>query len=234
MLKIRQLNAGYNDIKVLKNLDIEVAEDEIVAVIGPNGAGKSTILKSIFNICQVYSGSVTWLDKSIKNLSTSDLIKEGIAFVTQGRGVFRDLSVRENLEVSAYSINDKKKLNNIINKLLKDNPELLKKEHYYANTLSGGQQQLLALSMALIHSPRLLLLDEPSLGLAPKIIEQIFNKIKDINRAGVAVLIIEQNVNHAINIAKRTYVLEDGRVALAGGREIVSNEKIKNIFFGGI
>ena len=247
MLKITNLKSGYDKMEVLKGLDFEVGEKEIVAVIGPNGSGKSTLLKSIFNLCEIYSGSIKFSasggnDNELIGLPTYKLINLGIGYAPQGRQIFGNLTVRENLEVGMFFTKIQKaqktlKKNNIKNlietKIYNFFPFLKNKEKELAQNLSGGQQQMLALARALIIKPKLLLLDEPSLGLSPKITKDVFEKIKEINSSGVGIVIVEQNAKLAVEIADRTYVLEDGQIALTGGKEILSDEKIKDIYFGG-
>jgi len=231
MLKITALKSGYNQMEVLKGLDFEVGEKEIVAVIGPNGSGKSTLLKSIFNLCEIYSGSVKFYEKELVGLPTFKLISLGVSYVPQGRQIFNNLTVRENLEVLSFAQKNisVKQINEVYNFF----PFLRNKENDLAQNLSGGQQQMLALARALIIKPKLLLLDEPSLGLSPKTTKEVFGRIKEINLSGVAVIIVEQNAKQAVQIASRTYVLEDGHIVLTGGREILEDKRIKNIYFGG-
>jgi len=233
MLQIQNLKAGYNWMEILHGVHIEVKPAEIVALIGPNGAGKSTLLKSIFNLCDIYSGKIIFKDKDITKLSTHYLIKEGISYVPQGRQVFSNLTVKENLEMGAFVIEDHELLKRNIADVFEKFPFLKTKQNDYAFTLSGGQQQMLAIARALIQDPELLLLDEPSLGLAPKMMKEVFEKIVEINKEGISIIIVEQNAKQAINIAHRTYVLESGQVALSGDKEILKDERIKNIYFGG-
>lgn len=234
MLSIKKLKSGYEGMEILKEVDMDINKSEIIAIIGPNGAGKSTVLKSIFNLCSIYSGEIDFENKKITRLPTHKLISRGISFVPQGRQVFSDLTVRENLEMGAFIIKDKKLINENIEKLFQKFPFLKEKQDEYAFTLSGGQQQLLAIARALIQNPKLLLLDEPSLGLSPIAMKEIFKKIQEINKEGVTIMIVEQNAKAAVSIADRTYILEDGKVALEGGKEILKNKKVKDIYFGGI
>jgi branched-chain amino acid transport system ATP-binding protein len=234
MLKISNLKAGYREMEILHGIDLEVKPAEIVAIIGPNGSGKSTLLKSIFNLCEIYSGKIIFKDKDITKLPTHYLIQEGICYVPQGRQVFSTLTVRENLEMGCFILEDhelfKRNLADVYNKF----PVLKKRENDLALNLSGGEQQMLAIARALIQDPELLLLDEPSLGLAPKIRKEIFEKIVEINNEGVSIIIVEQNAKQAVEIAHRTYVLENGRIVLEGGKEILKDERIKSIYFGGV
>jgi len=232
MLKIENIKAGYGQLEVLHGIDMEVNAGEIVAIIGPNGSGKSTILKSIFNLCNIYSGKIIWKDRDITKLKTYQKILEDISYVPQGRQVFRDLTVLENLEMGAFVFNNKEIVEKNIKDVYKEFPFLKDKEDKNADTLSGGQQQMLAIGRALIQSPQLLLMDEPSLGLSPKASQDIFNKVKEINKKGISVIIVEQNARQAVEIADKTYVLDDGKVVLTGGKDILDNPKIKDIYFG--
>jgi len=231
ILKINNLKSGYNGMEILHEVDLEVKPAEIVALIGPNGAGKSTLLKSIFNLCQIYSGKIIFKDKDITKLPTHRLIYEGISYVPQGRQVFSNLSVRENLEMGAFVL--KSNIKKQISKIYDLFPFLKERETELALNLSGGEQQMLAIGRALIQDPEILLLDEPSLGLAPKVMKEVFEKIMAINKEEVAIIIVEQNARQAVKIAHRTYILEDGKIALEGGKEILEDERIKNIYFGG-
>ena len=233
MLHIKNLQSGYEKMKILHGIDLEVKPGEIVAIIGPNGSGKSTTLKSIFNLCNIYSGKIIWKNKDITKLKTHEKIFEGISYVPQGRQVFRDLTVHENLEMGAFIMKDKELVKTNIKDVYEKFPFLKEKQNKNADTLSGGQQQMLAIGRALVQNPQLLLLDEPSLGLSPKAMKEIFTKIKEINKEGVSVIIVEQNAKAAVEIADRTYVFEDGKIALTGGKEILKDPNIKNIYFGG-
>jgi branched-chain amino acid transport system ATP-binding protein len=233
MLHLENISAGYDKMEILHGVSLDVKPGEIVAIIGPNGSGKSTLLKSIFNLCKVYSGRIIFKDKNITRLPTHKLIREGISFVPQGRQVFGDLTVRENLEMGAFTMNDKDVINKNMNDVFKKFPFLKEKQNSYAFTLSGGQQQMLAIARALVQNPQLLLLDEPSLGLSPKSMAEVFEKIIEINKEGTSIVIVEQNAKQAVKIADKTYILENGQIALTGGKEILKNKKIKNIYFGG-
>jgi len=233
MLKIENLHSGYEEQPVLKGIDIEIQAGEIVALIGPNGAGKSTVLKSIFNLANVSSGHIVFKDRDITKLKTHELIELGVAFVPQGRQVFSTMTVLENLYMGAYVMKDEDIIQKNIDDIFKKFPILEAKKDDNASTLSGGQQQILAIARALIQKPQLLLMDEPSLGLSPKAMQEIFNKIVEIKNEGVAILLVEQNAYQAVNIADRTYVLESGKVALTGGRDILNDQKINEVYLGG-
>jgi branched-chain amino acid transport system ATP-binding protein len=233
MLKISNLRAGYYGMEILKGVYLEVNDGEIVAIIGPNGSGKSTLLKSIFNLCEVYSGKIFFKEREITKMPTHELISKRISYVPQGRQIFQTMTVLENLEMSAFIFREKEFFKRNIENVFRKFPFLKEKKNHYAFTLSGGQQQMLSIARALIQNPELLLLDEPSLGLSPKAMKEVFEKVKEINKEGIAVLIVEQNAKQAVKIAHRTYVLEDGEVALQGGKEILKDRRIKNIYFGG-
>lgn len=233
MLKIKDLKSGYNGAEVLHNLDLSVGVGEIVALIGPNGAGKSTILKSIFSLADIYDGKIIFKDKDITNLKTHELIELGVSFVPQGRQIFSNMTVLENLQMGAYVIDDQEVIERNINDIFQKFPILKEKQGEFAGNLSGGQQQLLAIARALIQNPQILLLDEPSLGLSPKMVKEIFEKILEIKNEGVSILIVEQNAKQAVGIADRTYVLENGRIAMEGDKSILKNEKIRAVYLGG-
>lgn len=233
MLKIKGLKSGYDQMEILKGVDIVVNPGEIIALIGPNGAGKSTVLKSIFSLADIYDGKILFKDKDITKLSTHELISEGISYVPQGRQVFSDMTVLENLEMGAFIFNDKEVIKRNIKDVFDKFPALYEKQKDNASTLSGGQQQLLSIARALMQNPELILLDEPSLGLSPALMKEIFEKIVEINKEGVSIIIVEQNAKQAVNIAHRTYVLENGKIALEGNKDIFNDSKISNIYFGG-
>lgn len=233
MLNIKNLKAGYDGMEVLHGINLEVKPGEIVAIIGPNGSGKSTLLKSIFHLCDISAGKIEWKSKDITRIKTYEKILEGISYVPQGRQVFRDLTVHENLEMGAFIIRDKALVKTNIQDVYTKFPFLREKKDDYADTLSGGQQQMLAIGRALIQNPQLLLLDEPSLGLSPKAMKEIFKKIREIKKEGVSIILVEQNAKQAVEIADTTYILEDGKIALTGGKEILKDPKIKSIYFGG-
>ena len=233
MLSIQNLHAGYNGMQVLQGISLQVRAGEITAIIGPNGAGKSTLLKSIFNQCEIYSGKISFKGKDITRFPTHELILEGISYVPQGRLVFSNLTVRENLELGAFTIREKEVVNAALKEVFQKFPFLKERENDFAFALSGGQQQMLAIARALMQNPQLLLLDEPSLGLSPKAMKEIFEKIIQLNKEGIAIIIVEQNAKQAVKIASKTFVLEDGKIALQGGREILKSRKIKSVYFGG-
>lgn len=233
MLKISNIKSGYSGAEVLRGVDLVVNPGEIVSVIGPNGAGKSTVLKSVFSLANIYDGKIIFKDKDITLLKTHELIELGISYVPQGRQIFPNLTVLENLEMGLYFIRDKEVAEKNIKDIFQKFPDLQNKKQELAGNLSGGQQQILAIARALIQNPQLLLLDEPSLGLSPKLVEEIFETMIKIKNMGVAILVVEQNAKQAVAIADRTYILESGVVALHGDKTILNDERVQSIYFGG-
>lgn len=234
MLQIKRLEAGYGKMHILFGVDLNVKPGEIAVLIGPNGAGKSTLLKSIFNMVDIYNGKVIFKNNDITGVPAYELIGLGISYVPQGRQVFSTLTVKENLEMGAFFTKEKGIIGKRLNEVLSVHfPELRKKLHEYAFSLSGGQQQMLAIGRALMHEPQLLLLDEPSLGLAPKVMKELFKKIVEINEEGITVIMVEQNARQATKIADRIFVLEDGKVALSGNKNMLKDKRIEKIYLGG-
>lgn len=234
ILEIKNLTAGYEKgPDILHNIHIELHESEIVTIIGPNGAGKSTVLKSIFGLTDVRKGTVFHSAREITNLPTEEIIKSGIAFVTQGNNVFPDLTVEENLEMGAFVLKDKKEIAVKKKEVFKFFPELKKHGEKKTAILSGGERQMVAIGMALMLSPEVLLLDEPSIGLAPKIIQDVFKKIQTIRDAGTSVLMVEQNAVAALAISDRGYVLELGKKALEDtGENLLKSQRVGELYLG--
>ena len=234
MLKINNLKAGYDHaVEVLHGIGLEVNPGEIVTLIGPNGAGKSTVLKSIFSLANIYSGEIIYKDIDITNLKTHELISLGISYVPQGRQVFLNMTVLENIQMGAFTIKDQDIVKKSIENIFKKFTILKEKKNALASHLSGGQQQLLSIARALIQNPQILLLDEPSLGLDPKTMKEIFEKIVEIKNEGISILMVEQNAKQAIAIANKIYVLENGKIAMEGNKSILKDDKIRDIYFGG-
>ncbi len=233
MLHIKNLFSGYSGLEILKDVDLDVGDREIVSIIGPNGAGKSTVIKSVFGIADVTKGELRFNKMNIKNLKTHELISCGISYVPQGKIVFNEMTVEENLELGGESLSDKELVGNRIKEVYSKFPILEKKKDSLAYSLSGGERQVLALGRALISKPSLLMLDEPSLGLSPKIQKQIFGVIKELKNEGISILIVEQNAKKAIEISDKVYLLENGEVSLHGGKEILKDEKIRKVYLGG-
>jgi branched-chain amino acid transport system ATP-binding protein len=232
-LTVKNLESGYGKLQILFGVDMDIKPDKITVIIGPNGAGKSTVLKSIFKLNDIYSGQIVYKGKDITKLPTYERIQMGISIVPQGRQVFSGLTVKENLEMGAFLTKDKDLIQKRLAEVLTHFPVLKEKLHQNAYSLSGGQQQMLAIARGLMQDPQVLLLDEPSLGLAPKTMKEIFQKIQDINKEGTAIIMVEQNAKAACEIADHIYVLEEGKVALHGGKEVMKSDKIRHIYLGG-
>lgn len=233
-LKIDNLTVSYGSIKALKGINIQVREGEIVALLGANGAGKTTTLKALSGIVAKEDGSIDFYDKSITNLSPEKITSLGIVQSPEGRQVFPDITVEENLRVGAFTVKNKKEINRNFERVYKYFPILLERKKQLAGTLSGGEQQMLAIARALMASPKVLLLDEPSLGLAPLIVKTIFEIIKEINDEGTTVLIIEQNALQTLKIADYAYVLEVGEISMEGkASELIQDERLLKAYLGG-
>jgi len=231
MLKIENLRVNYGGIEAVKGISLEVPEKEIVTIIGANGAGKSTTLRTVAGLVRPASGRINFLGQEIGSWSPDRIVAQGITLVPEGRKVFPDLTVLENLKVGAYLRKDK--LDKDISWVYELFPRLKERLWQAAGTLSGGEQQMLAVGRALMSRPKLMMMDEPSLGLAPTIVKNIFDIIKEINRQGVTILLIEQNANMALHTANMAYVLETGRLTMQGaGRELLKDEAIKKAYLG--
>jgi len=234
MLKIDNINVYYGAIHALKGISIEVNQGEIITLIGANGAGKSTILRTISGILKPKTGQIDFEGKSIAGMPAQDIVKLGISQVPEGRRIFANMTVLENLELGAYIRNDSKGIKEDFDKIFTSFPKLAERRSQLAGTMSGGEQQMLAMGRALMSRPRLLLLDEPSMGLAPLLIKEIFSIIKDINATGTTVLLVEQNAHMALSIASRAYVLETGRITLSGdAKTLAASEDIRKAYLGG-
>ncbi|GFO63545.1 ABC transporter ATP-binding protein [Geomonas paludis] len=232
MLKVENVSVNYGAIKALQNVSFQINQGEIVALIGANGAGKTTILNTISNIVPSVGGKITYLDKEITKLPPHEIVKLGISQVPEGRRVFAKMSVLENLEMGAYTRSDNEVASDM-EKIFQRFPRLNERKKQPAKTLSGGEQQMLAMGRALMSRPKLLLLDEPSMGLAPMLVEQIFQIIQEINASGTTILLVEQNANMALSIAHRAYVLETGEVVLQGdAKELASNPEVRKAYLG--
>lgn len=233
MLKVDNLSVSYGGIEALKAISFEVEEGKIVTLIGANGAGKSTTLKSIVGLVKTKSGSISYMDKSLINVKTRGIVESGITLVPEGRRVFPNLTVLENLKIGAFLRNDDKKIKEDIEWVYSLFPRLKERSWQLSGTLSGGEQQMLAVGRALMARPKLIMMDEPSLGLAPIIVKELFGIIQLINKQGVTILLIEQNANAALKIADTGYVMETGEITLKGtGKELLSNDAIKKAYLG--
>ncbi|WP_027398228.1 ABC transporter ATP-binding protein [Anaerovorax odorimutans] len=234
MLSIKNLNVHYGVIHALKDISLEVNEGEIVTLIGANGAGKTTTLRTISGLNKATSGEISLEGKDITNIAPPQRVKMGISQVPEGRRIFPEMSVLENLELGAFLRNDKAEIKKDIEKIYNRFPILGNRKRQTAGTLSGGEQQMLAMGRALMSRPRILLLDEPSMGLAPLLVREIFNIIKDINNTGTTILLVEQNASMALSIASRAYVIETGAIVISGtGEELAKSNEIQKAYLGG-
>ena len=234
MLKIDNLHVYYGAIHAIKGISLEVNQGEIVTLIGANGAGKSTTLRTISGLLKPKEGTIAFEGQPIGGVPAHEIVKRGISQVPEGRRIFADMTVMENLELGAFTRSDKDGIKADLKMVFERFPRLEERKEQQAGTLSGGEQQMLAMGRALMSRPRLLLLDEPSMGLAPLLIKEIFSIIVDINKAGTTVLLVEQNANMALSIAHRAYVLETGRITLSGdAKELAASEEVRKAYLGG-
>ncbi len=234
MLEVRNLNVHFGVIHAIKGISFTVGDGEIVTLIGANGAGKTTTLHTVSGIKKPTSGEIIWNDRNITAVSAQERVKMGISQVPEGRRIFYELSVLENLEMGAYLRKDKKEIEKDLEMVYGRFPILAERRRQAAGTLSGGEQQMLAIGRALMSRPKILFLDEPSMGLAPILVQEIFNIIQSINQAGVTILLVEQNARMALHIANRAYVIETGSIVLSGtGAELIESEDIKKAYLGG-
>ena len=232
MLKVEDMHVYYGAIHAVKGVSFEVGEGEIVALIGANGAGKSTILKTVSGLMHPRSGSITFMDKPIAHTDAYKLVKQGLAHVPEGRQIFLQMTVQENLEMGAFTQKEVSKEE--LEKVFELFPRLKERRKQIAGTLSGGEQQMLAMSRALMSKPKLMMLDEPSMGLAPILVDQIFSIIKELHAAGTTILLVEQNASKALEIADRAYVLETGNITLSGiGAELAQSDEVRKAYLGG-
>lgn len=234
MLNVNDLNVSYGAIHALKGVTFNLQEGEVVALIGANGAGKSTTLNAISGLLRPDSGEISFEGEDLTQTAPAQIVRKGIVQVPEGRKIFARMSVMENLEMGAYTLNDKDQIQKHLERVFEIFPRLEERQRQMGGTLSGGEQQMLAMGRSLMANPRLLLLDEPSMGLAPILVEQIFEVIQSINEQGVSILLVEQNAQMALSIADRAYVLETGTVALSGAAEtLMENPEVKAAYLGG-
>lgn len=235
ILNVNNLNVYYGGIHAIKNISFNIKEGEIVSLIGANGAGKTSTLHAISGLVPIKSGEIDLYGENITNKEAFKLIKRGMAHVPEGRRIFTELTVLENLEMGAYIRNDHMEIKKDMDHMFSLFPRLAERKKQLAGTMSGGEQQMLAMARALMSNPSLLLLDEPSMGLAPLLVQEIFNIIERINKEdGVTILLVEQNANMALSIANRGYVLETGKIILEGtGKELLTNPEVKKAYLGG-
>ena len=233
MLKIENLHVSYGGIQALRGISLEVPDGKIVTLIGANGAGKSTTLRTISGLVKASSGSIQWNGVELLGKPIDQIISAGIAMSPEGRRVFADMTVLENLRIGAYLRKDKAEIQKDLEWVYQLFPRLQERSWQLAGTLSGGEQQMLAVGRALMSRPRLMMLDEPSLGLAPLVVQDIFSIIREINRQGVTVLLVEQNANMALRCADLAYVLETGNITMSGsGQELLADERVKEAYLG--
>ena len=233
MLSVQNVSAGYGMVQILRDVTFQIQEKEIVSIIGPNGAGKTTLVKTIMGLLHPQSGTIQFKGKNIEKLPTYEIVKNGLTMIPEGREIFPTMTIEENLQLGAYTVKGKDKIKETKEKVYQIFPVLKKKQKVLAQTLSGGEQQMLVICRSLMSNPQLLILDEPSLGLAPIIVEKVLDTVRTINDEGVTVLLVEQNIHDSLNVADRGYVLEEGRIILEGtSRELLSNSHIKEVYLG--
>lgn len=233
LLKVKGLKVSYGGIQAVKGVDFEVHEGELVSLIGSNGAGKTTSMKAITGILPINAGDIEYLGKSIKGQGPWDLVKQGLAMVPEGRGVFTRMTIIENLQMGAYIRNDKAGIADDIEKMFAIFPRLRERKDQLAGTMSGGEQQMLAMGRSLMSRPKVLLLDEPSMGLSPIMVDKIFEVIRDVYAQGVTVLLVEQNASRALAIANRGYVMESGEITMTGkGADMLNDPKVRAAYLG--
>ena len=234
MLELSNVNVYYGAIHALKNISLKIESGEVVTLIGANGAGKSTTLKAISGMEKPKSGEIKLNGKNIDSLNAPDIVKLGISHIPEGRRVFTKMSVMENLEMGAYTRDDKSEIKKDFEKVFSLFPRLLERKEQMAGTLSGGEQQMLAIGRGLMSRPKLLLLDEPSMGLAPIIVDEIFSIIKDINKTGTTVLLVEQNAYMALNVSDRAYIIRNGEIEMEGNsKEMMEDERVRAAYLEG-
>jgi branched-chain amino acid transport system ATP-binding protein len=233
MLNIENISASYGLVQILRDVSFHVEEKEIISIIGPNGAGKTTLVKTIMGLLHPTNGQIRFRGENIEKLPTYEIVKKGLILIPEGREIFPRMTVEENLKLGAYTANGKSTINENKEKVYQIFPVLKKKEKALAQTLSGGEQQMLVICRSLMSNPQLLILDEPSLGLAPIIVEKVLDTVRKINEEGVTILLVEQNIRDSLDVADRGYVLEQGKIILEGrSRELLCNNHIKEVYMG--
>ena len=233
LLKVTGLKVAYGGIKAVKGVDFEVHEGELVTLIGSNGAGKTTTMKAITGTLPMAEGDIEYMGKSIKGKGAWDLVKDGLAMVPEGRGVFTRMTIAENLQMGAYIRDDKAGIAEDFEKMFTIFPRLRERKDQLAGTMSGGEQQMLAMARALMSRPKVLLLDEPSMGLSPIMVDKIFEVVREVSKQGVTILLVEQNARRALQIADRAYVMDSGEIILTGkGRDMLDDPKVRAAYLG--
>jgi len=233
MLEVENINVSYGDLNCLYDVSVTVKEGEIVSIVGSNGAGKSTLLKAIAGLVRVRSGSIYFHGKEIANLPTHEIIQLGLTLIPEGRKLFPSLSVIDNLELGAFTPRARGKKDENLKLVFRLFPILEQRKHQLARTLSGGEQQMLAIGRALMSDASLILLDEPSLGLAPKIVSTVFATLEELNKFGIAILLVEQNAKKALEVSARAYVMEHGKIVMEGaGKQLLQDNRVKKAYLG--
>lgn len=233
MLNVENLSAAYGMVQILWDVSFKIEEGEIVSIIGPNGSGKTTLVKTIAGLLPAKKGSIQFKGENIEKLPSYEIVKRGITLIPEGREIFPRMTIEENLQLGAYTVKERKAISETKQKILELFPVLKKKEKALAQNLSGGEQQMLVIGRGLMTNPKLLILDEPSLGLAPIMVEKVLDTVERINEDGTTVLLVEQNIRDSLNIANRGYVLEDGKIIIEGeGRELLTNPHIREVYLG--
>ena len=233
LLQVTGLEVAYGAINAVKGVDFEVQEGELVSLIGSNGAGKTTTMKAIAAMLPIKNGDILFLGKSIKGRGAWDLVKEGLVMIPEGRGVFTRMTITENLQMGAFIRNDKAGIEEDIDRMFELFPRLKERRNQLAGTMSGGEQQMLAMARGLMSQPKVLLLDEPSMGLSPIMVDKIFEVVEDVHKQGVTMLLVEQNASRALSIADRGYVMESGLVTMTGeARQMLSDPKVRAAYLG--
>lgn len=234
LLELKNIEAAYGNIKALKGINLSVPEGKIVTLIGANGAGKSTTMKTIMGVMKPVAGDVLFKGKSITGMKTHAIVNQGVVLVPEGRQILQNMTVRENLEMGAYHRKDKEGIKEDLSKVFERFPRLFERQSQFGGTLSGGEQQMLAIGRAMMARPEVMLLDEPSMGLAPLVVQQIFDVIRDINHMGTTVLLVEQNARKALQIADYAYVMETGKIVMEGpAQEVADNPDVMAAYLGG-
>jgi branched-chain amino acid transport system ATP-binding protein len=233
MLTVQNVSSAYGLVQVLWDVSFQIKEKEIVSIIGPNGSGKTSLVKTIAGLLPAKSGTILFKGEPIEKIRPFEIVKKGLTMIPEGREIFPKMTVEENLHLGAYILDDKTKIKDTKERVYQIFPVLKKKEKVLAQTLSGGEQQMLVICRSLMSNPQLLILDEPSLGLAPIIVQKVLDTVTKINEDGVTILLVEQNIRDSLEIAKRAYVLEEGKIILEGeGRQLLNNSHIKEVYLG--
>ena len=233
MLELKNVNAGYGELQVLYNISLKVEEGEFISLVGPNGAGKTTTLRTISGIIKPISGEIDFLDNKIETFTPQQITRQGVSFVTEDGCLFPGMSIKDNLAMGAYIIKDKDKKQENLEYVFDLFPRLAERKKQLAGTLSGGERKMLSIARGLMSNPQVLLVDEPSLGLAPQLVSKVFETLQRLNAEGVTILLVEQNVNTALKLTDRTYVLEQGEIALSGpSRDLLQDDHVKNSYLG--